>query len=46
MNLSKYDITSFKKPKAERGLTKSGSQISGISFPLGSQEFLVIYLKL
>ena len=42
VNLSKHDITSSKKPKAERGLSKSGSQIvlkeTGIFLPVGAGE--------
>ena len=45
VNLSKHDITSSKKPKAERGLSKSGSQIvlkeTGIFLPVGAGEIIL-----
>ena len=47
VNLSKHDthVTSSKKPKAERGLSKSGSQIilkeTGIFLPVGAGEIIL-----
>lgn len=45
VNLSKHNITSGKKPKAERGLSKSGSHIvlkeTGIFIPVGAGEAIL-----
>lgn len=48
VNLSMHDINPAKKPKAERGLSKSGSQTvlkeTGIFLPVGSgKSFFTVY---